>query len=97
MDSDPGAWVFESEKGTPLNYASVYGRRIQQHYPRSARWCEFPGAAADVGCGVERGRKGSQDPGSDRRYSVDVSENEYRQANVDLLREAAKRLGERLQ
>lgn len=98
-NAEPTAWVFPSEAGsTPISYSNMYRRRIQP-------------ALEKVGLGfvnfqilrrtwvTEMG-----DAESDPRiraalagHSVDVSENEYRQAKPERLRGAMDKLGERLQ
>jgi integrase len=98
-DVGPAAWLFPSEVDEkPVSYSNVYRRRIRP-------------ALAKVGLGfvnfqilrrtwvTEMG-----DAESDPRvraalagHSVDVSENEYRQAKPEALRGAMAKLGERLQ
>ena len=97
--TDAGAWLFPSEvETTPISYANVYRRRIQP-------------ALAKVGLGfvnfqilrrtwVTEMGEAESDPrirAALAGHSVDVSENEYRQAKPEALRDAMDKLGERLQ
>lgn len=97
-DQNPSAWLFPSEKGTPLSYSGVYRRIIQP-------------ALKAIGMGdvnfqvlrrtwVTEFSESEKDPkvrAEIAGHSVDVHENEYRQPNVEASTRAMKKLGERLQ
>lgn len=92
------AWLFPSEAGTPLSYSNVYRRRIQP-------------ALAKVGLGnanfqvlrrtwVTEFAEVERDPNVRAQlggHSVDVHENEYRQAQPAVLKRAMRKLDKRLQ
>lgn len=95
----PDAWVFASEAGnTPLSYSNVYRRRIQPEL-------------AKVGLGsvnfqilrrtwVTEFSEVEKDPNVRAQlagHSVDVHENEYRQAQPAVLKRAMRKLDRRLQ
>jgi integrase len=98
-DRSPGAWLFPSEIGTtPLSYSNVYRRRIQP-------------ALRTVGLGevnfqvlrrtwVTEFSEVERDPHVRAQlagHSVDVHENEYRQAKPAVLKRAMRKLEKRLQ
>ncbi len=95
----PTAWLFASEIGdTPLSYSNVYRRRIQP-------------ALKAVGLGhvnfqilrrswVTELSEAESDPAIRAQmagHSVDVHENEYRQAEPDVLKRAAAKMDKHLQ
>jgi integrase len=98
IDAKPEDWLFSSERGTPLSYTNVYRRRIQP-------------ALTQVDLGkinfqvlrrtwVTQCAEAEKDPKVRAQlagHSVDVSENEYRQPDADVLRRAMRKLDERLQ
>lgn len=98
QDISPTAWLFGSEKKTPLNYAGVYRRIIQP-------------ALGKIGLGatnfqvlrrtwVTELSQTETDPKVRAElagHSVDVHENEYRQPDSDVLKRAMQNLGKRLQ
>jgi len=99
QDRTSGAWLFPSEASTtPLSYSNVYRRQIQP-------------ALAKVGLGtvnfqvlrrtwVTEFSEAERDPNVRAQlagHSVDVHENEYRQAQPAVLKRAMKKLDKRLQ
>jgi integrase len=99
QDRSETAWLFPSENpATPLSYSNVYGRRIQP-------------ALSRIGLGninfqvlrrtwVTEFSEAERDPNVRAQlagHSVDVHENEYRQAQPEVLRRAMRKLERRLQ
>jgi integrase len=99
QDRTPAAWLFPSEAGsTPLSYSNIYRRQIQP-------------ALETLGLGnvnfqvlrrtwVTEFSEAERDPNVRAQlagHSVDVHENEYRQAQPAVLKRAMKKLDKRLQ
>jgi integrase len=99
QDQSPSAWLFPSEAGkTPLSYSNAYRRRIQP-------------ALRQVGLGdvdfqvlrrtwVTEFSEAEKDPNVRAQlagHSVDVHENEYRQAQPAVLKRAMRKFEKRLQ
>jgi integrase len=98
-EQKPDAWLFASETGiTPISYSNVFRRKIKPVLRRVG--------LDNVNFQVLRRtfvtELGEDEPDPLVRatlagHSVNVSENEYRQAKPEALRRAMDRLGERLQ
>ncbi len=98
-NSEPEDWLFASENpAKPIDYANVFRRRIRPALAKAGlRWVNFQvmrrTSATELGQVEGDARVRAEIMG----HSVDVHENQYRQAPKEAKQRAMKKLGERLQ
>jgi integrase len=99
LDPSPEAWLFASENPKkPMDYANLFRRRIRPALDKAGlKWVNFQAmrrtSATELGQVENDARVRAEIMG----HSVNVHENEYRQAPKEAKQRAMKRLGERLQ
>jgi integrase len=98
-DSSPRAWLFASENPKkPIDYANVFRRRIRPALAKAGLdWVNFQAMRRTSATELGQVEKDAKVRPEIMGHSVDVHENEYRQAPMKAKQRAMKRLGERLQ
>jgi integrase len=98
-DRSPDAWLFPSENPKkPIDYGNVFRRRIRPALAKAGlEWVNFQAMRRTSATELGQVEKDARVRAEIMGHSVDVHENEYRQAPMKAKQRAMKRLGERLQ
>jgi integrase len=98
-DTSPSAWLFASENPAhPIDYSNVFRRRIRPALAKAGlAWVNFQAMRRTSATELGRVEKDARVRAELMGHSVDVHENEYRQAPLKAKQRAMKRLGNRLQ
>lgn len=98
-DTSQNAWLFASENpAQPIDYSNVFRRRIRPALRNAGlAWVNFQAMRRTSATELGRVEKDARVRADLMGHSVDVHENEYRQAPLKAKQKAMKRMGERLQ